>query len=181
MKAKPFLQVKDLTQIVVMSALIAVCSWISIPMAVPFTLQTFAVFVALSLLGGKKGTIAIVIYILLGLVGLPVFSSFKSGFGALAGPTGGYIWGFILIGGLYWSLEKVFQHPIIRLVILVVGLFLCYLMGTIQFTAYMNAHGTSYTFYKALTVCVIPFIIPDIAKLVLAYFISGRLKKIITL
>ena len=81
----------DMVYIAVGTVLIAVCSWISIPFVVPFTLQTFAVFFVLSLLGGMKGTISIVIYILLGAIGVPVFSGITGGIGKLAGLTGGYI------------------------------------------------------------------------------------------
>ena len=91
-------RVVDLTYMAVCAALIAVCSWISIPAAVPFTLQTFAVFCVLGLLGGKRGTVSILVYILLGAIGLPVFSGFNGGIGALLGTTGGYIIGFIFVG-----------------------------------------------------------------------------------
>ena len=78
-------------------ALLAICSWISLPIGpVPFTLQTFAVFVVGGLLGFKRGTVTVIVYILLGLVGVPVFSGFKGGVGVIVGPTGGYILGFIL-------------------------------------------------------------------------------------
>ena len=77
---------------------IAICSWISIPAAVPFTMQTFAAFFVLSALGGKRGTITILTYIFLGAVGVPVFAQFTSGIGILLGNTGGYIVGFIFIG-----------------------------------------------------------------------------------
>ena len=80
------------------AVLIAVCSWISIPAAVPFTLQTFAVFFVLSLLGGKLGTLSILVYILLGAAGIPVFAGFSAGLGVLLGSTGGYIAGFLILG-----------------------------------------------------------------------------------
>lgn len=85
----------DLAYTALGAVLIAVCSWITIPMAVPFTMQTFAVFLTLSLLGGRRGTAAIAAYVLLGAVGLPVFSGFSGGFGVLLGATGGYIAGFV--------------------------------------------------------------------------------------
>ena len=77
------------------AAIIAVCAWITVPGPVPFTMQTFGVFLALRLLGGKRGSISVALYILLGAAGLPVFSGFKAGIGVLIGPTGGYILGFI--------------------------------------------------------------------------------------
>ena len=69
----------DMILIGLFAALIAVCAQIQIPAAVPFTLQTFAIFLAVGLLGGKRGTVSVVIYILLGMVGLPVFAGFKGG------------------------------------------------------------------------------------------------------
>ena len=69
--------------IAVFTVLIAICSWISIPMTVPFTLQTFAIFLSVSILGGKRGTIAVFIYVLLGVVGIPVFAGFSGGLGIL--------------------------------------------------------------------------------------------------
>ena len=105
MKNSP-LTVRQLTRIALMSALIAVCAWINIPLTVPFTLQLLGVFLALRLLGGRDGTLCIALYILLGAVGLPVFANFSAGISALIGPTGGYILGFLLMGVLYWLLEK---------------------------------------------------------------------------
>ena len=83
------LSAKDMAQIGMMTALMAVCAWITVPFTIPFTLQTFGVFVTLRLLEGRRGTFAIALYILLGAVGVPVFSGFGAGGGVLAGPTGG--------------------------------------------------------------------------------------------
>ena len=92
---------KDMALTAMFAVLIAVCSWISIPLAVPITLQTFGVFCALAVLGGKRGFFAVLVYILLGAAGLPVFAGFKSGIGTLFGSTGGYIVGFLLMAGGY--------------------------------------------------------------------------------
>ena len=100
-KTRRNLQVLDLVYISIGAALIAICSWISIPTAVPFTLQTFAVFFVLLLLGGERGTIATLIYILLGAIGVPVFAGFSGGIGILFGSTGGYIIGFLFTGLIY--------------------------------------------------------------------------------
>ena len=90
------------------AVVIAICSWISIPTVVPFTLQTFAVFLAVAVLGGKRGTLSVIVYVLLGAVGLPVFSGFKGGIGVLLNTTGGYIIGFIFSALLMWAFEKAF-------------------------------------------------------------------------
>ena len=92
--------VRDLTRVALMTAILAVCGWITIPLPepmVPFTLQTFGVFLCLLLLGGRDGTLAIAAYLLLGAVGAPVFSSFRGGLGVLLGSTGGYLTGFLAI------------------------------------------------------------------------------------
>ena len=85
----------DLAYIAIFAVLIAICSWISIPAAVPFTLQTFGVFIAVGVLGGKRGSLSVLVFILLGAIGIPVFANFSGGIGVLAGPTGGYIIGFL--------------------------------------------------------------------------------------
>lgn len=96
------LRTRDLTYVALCAVLIAVCAWISIPAPVPFTLQTFGIFAALTLLGGRRGCYAVAVYLLLGLVGLPVFAGFQGGAGTLLGVTGGYILGFGAAALIYW-------------------------------------------------------------------------------
>ena len=103
---KQAFQTLDLAYMAIGAVLIAVCSWISIPASVPFTLQTFAVFFVLSILGGKRGTVSVLLYILLGAIGIPVFAGFSGGIGVIMGSTGGYIVGFILMGLVYWGFDK---------------------------------------------------------------------------
>ena len=79
----------DMVYIAVFAVLMAICSWISIPATVPFTLQTFAVFLTVGVLGGKRGSMAVLIYILLGAIGIPVFAGFYGGVVPLLGNTGG--------------------------------------------------------------------------------------------
>ena len=98
-------RILETTYIALFAALIAVCAFITIPMPLPFisfTLQTFGVFAALGILGGRDGTTAVAVYILLGAIGVPVFSGFRGGFGVLIGPTGGYIAGFLGAALVYW-------------------------------------------------------------------------------
>ena len=87
------LDTKDYAIMGLCTALMAICAWITIPAAVPFTMQTFAVFLTAGLLGGKRGTIVVLVYLLLGAVGLPVFSGFAGGLGYMTGVTGGYLVG----------------------------------------------------------------------------------------
>ena len=178
----------DLVYMAVGAILLAVCSWISIPTTVPFTLQTFAVFTVLGLLGGKRGTVSIIVFILLGAIGVPVFHGFQGGFGVILGTTGGYIVGFIFMGLLYWLAEVLFKNIMrstrftaktiaVRTAVMIVGLAVCYAFGTAWFMiAYAKGSGPV-GLGVALGWCVIPFILPDIAKMVLAMVISARLKK----
>ena len=173
-------RVVDLTYMAVGAALTAVCSWISIPSTVPFTLQTFAVFCVLSLLGGKRGTVSIVIYILLGAVGMPVFAGFTGGIGILLGTTGGYIIGFIFMGLLFWLAEHFFGNALpVRIVSMLAGLLVCYAFGTGWFLWVYARQSGAVGIGTALSWCVLPFILPDLAKMALAVGIAGRVKKFI--
>lgn len=173
-------RVVDLTYMAFGAALTAVCSWISIPSTVPFTLQTFAVFCVLSLLGGKRGTVSIVIYILLGAVGMPVFAGFTGGIGILLGTTGGYIIGFILMGLLFWLAEHFFGNALpVRIVSMLAGLLVCYAFGTGWFLWVYARQSGAIGIGTALSWCVLPFILPDLAKMALAVGIAGRVKKFI--
>ena len=157
------------------AALIAVCSWISVPSAVPFTLQTFGVFMAAGLLGGKRGTVSVLIYILLGAAGIPVFSGFKGGAGVLAGSTGGYIVGFLFTALIMWLFEAKARNRKYRLPIsMAVGLLACYAFGTAWFMV-----QTKITLAASLTWCVFPFILPDAAKITLACFLIRRIKNVV--
>lgn len=89
------MKTRDMAYISISAALIALCAWLSVPAAIPFTMQTFAVFAAAGTLGARRGAAALGLYILLGALGLPVFSGFQGGVGALLGATGGYIVGFL--------------------------------------------------------------------------------------
>ena len=95
-KKKKKLRTVDIAYIGLFAALIAVCAQIAVPMTVSFTMQTFAVCLCAGLLGWKRSTVSVIVYILLGMVGLPIFTGFKSGVAAITGPTGGYIVGFVL-------------------------------------------------------------------------------------
>lgn len=171
----------DLAFIAVGAALIAICSWISIPLTVPFTLQTFAVFFILAALGGKRGTFSILVYILLGAIGVPVFAGFLSGIGVLLGNTGGYILGFLLSGIVYLVLTKLFGERLpVQIIALVLGLALCYAFGTAWFmVVYTKANG-AVGLGTVLSWCVFPFILPDLVKLALALTIARRVQPMLS-
>ena len=179
-KTRDNTKVLDLVYISIGAALIAICSWISIPTAVPFTLQTFAVFFVLLSLGGERGTLATLVYVLLGAVGVPVFAGFSGGIGVLLGSTGGYIIGFLFTGIIYIIFTKfVSKKIVVKIVALVLGLAVCYAFGTAWF---MNVYIKTSGEVGLLTVlgwCVFPFIIPDLIKLALAVVIAKRIEPVI--
>lgn len=171
------LKTKDLALVGLFAALMAVCAWISIPVGpVPVTLQTFAVFLSAALLGSKRGTLAVLVYILLGVVGLPVFARFST----LNPVTFGYVLGFLPLGMLTAAAEKLFPKKAFALPLgMVLGLLVCYLIGTVWFYYVMHFRGTEYSIGKILSVCVTPFLLPDLVKLGAAYFLSRKLSKVV--
>ncbi len=162
------------------AVIIAICSWISIPSAVPFTLQTMAVFTTVGILGGKRGTISVFLYILLGAIGLPVFAGFTGGFGILLGSTGGYIVGFLFSALLMWGIEALFGNKRIILILsMFLGLLLCYALGTAWFILVYTKTTGEINLITVLGWCVIPFIIPDFIKIALSYILTVKLKKFV--
>ena len=172
--------VRGMTHVALGAVLIAVCSWITVPSVVPFTLQTFAVFAVCALLGGKRGLYAVALYMLLGAAGLPVFSGFGAGVGALLGPTGGYILGFAFTALSMWGVEAKFGEALpARIAGMALGLALCYAFGTAWFMIVYARTNGPIALGAALSMCVFPFILPDIAKMALAILISARLKPLL--
>lgn len=162
------------------AVMLAICSWISVPTAVPFTMQTFGLFLILSVLGGKRATASIAVYILLGAVGLPVFAGFTGGVGVLAGATGGYIIGFLCSGLLYWLLESGFsegRRQWLRIFTMILCLAACYTFGTVWFMAVYAKTAGAVGLVSVLSWCVFPFIIPDLIKLAMALLLGKRVKK----
>ena len=171
---------KDMVYIGMFAVLIAICSWISVPAAVPFTLQTMAVFAAVGILGGKRGTMAVLIYILLGAIGVPVFAGFTGGIGVLAGTTGGYIVGFLFSALLMWGIETMFGTGRIPLLVsMLLGLIVCYAIGTAWFMVVYTSSTGAVDLMTVLGWCVIPFIIPDCIKIAVAMLLTDRLKRFV--
>ena len=174
------LNVLDLAYIGAFAALMAVCSWISIPTTVPFTLQTFGIFVAVGTLGGKRGSLSVLIYLLLGAIGIPVFAGFQGGLGIVLGNTGGYIIGFLLSALFMWGMEKILGKKTWVLALsMVLGLLICYAFGTVWFMLVYAKNVGEIGLWTALGWCVFPFIIPDLVKIALALLICKRLAKVI--
>ena len=165
---------KEMITVSLSAALICICSWIQVPSAVPFTLQTFAVFFTAAVLGAKKGAAATLVYLLLGAVGLPVFSGFQGGVGVLLGATGGYVIGFVFAALTVGFISDKFGIGLLPSVLSgVAGMAACYLVGTLWF-AFVYGGGS---LAGAFSVCVLPFILPDAVKITLAMIIAKSVRK----
>jgi biotin transport system substrate-specific component len=166
----------DLVYISLFAVILSLCAWISIPAAIPFTLQTLGVFITAGLLGWQRGTAAVLIYILLGVVGVPVFANFGAGLGYILGPTGGYIIGFIftaLLSG--WLIQRFPNKTAIIFLAMLAGLIVCYAFGTAWFMAAYAKDSGAIGLITALAWCVLPFIIPDLVKIAVATLLVKRL------
>ncbi|MBQ9227360.1 MAG: biotin transporter BioY [Eubacterium sp.] len=180
MKKKDF-KVIDLVYIGVGAALIAVCAFATVPIGpVPFTLQTLGVCLTAGLLGRRGGIPAVLVYILLGAVGVPVFSGFKGGIGVLFGATGGYIIGFLFTALLVGTVADKTKGKLWQLLLgMTGGVLLCYVFGTAWFAAVFAHNGDPRSLGGILSVCVVPFLLPDAVKIVLAAVLTNRLKTVI--
>lgn len=176
-KERPMkLSIYKIAIIGVMTAIICIMAPFSIPLpftVVPISLTNLAIYFTVFVLGWKMGTISYLIYLLIGLIGVPVFSGFTSGFSKLAGPTGGYLIGFIflvIISG--WFIEK-FPNKIPMYIIgMLLGNIVTYLFGTIWL-----ANLTGNTFKQALAIGVLPFLLGDLLKIIAAVLIGTVLRK----
>ncbi|MBQ3322763.1 MAG: biotin transporter BioY [Firmicutes bacterium] len=160
----------SMTSIALMAAVICVVGPFTLPTGpVPITLAPLAILLSVYILGTKKGTIALLIYLMIGAVGVPVFSGFTGGIGKLAGPTGGYLVGYIifaLIAG--WFIHRFYDKVVIQFLGMVLALAVLYAFGT----AWL-AYSAGMTFGAALAVGVLPFIVFDLIKIVIT-IVLGR-------
>lgn len=162
------------------AVIIAIGAWISVPFAVPFTMQTFSVFLLLNVFGGKTASLSVLLYIALGVVGIPVFSGFNSGISVLVGPNGGFVIGFVTAGCLYFALERIFaQKTHQRLFLSLISLAACYTCGTAWYMFYLTSVNQTIGIFSAISVCVLPYVIPDVIKIIFAHAVSKRIKKAI--
>lgn len=166
------MKLRDMTRCGVLAAVLAVCAWLSVPLGdQAVSLQSFGVFLALGVLGGRGGTATVLVYLLMGAAGLPVFSGFRGGVAVLLGPTGGYLWGFLAAGVVYWLLEKRMK-PWLNAAL---GMVLVYIYGTAWYY-YMYAPGA---LWPVVLTCVVPYLIPDGLKIILALTLSEKLSRLV--
>ena len=166
----------QMAEIALMSAVICVLAPIAIPVPmspVPISPATFVVYLTAVLLGTKKGTVSVLVYLLLGMVGLPVFSGFSGGIGVLLGPTGGYLIGYLPCALVIGMLIKRGFRSIPSMVL---GTLVCYLFGTIWFLAVMVG---AYTWKQAILICIVPYLLFDAVKIFAAAAVAVPVEKML--
>ena len=162
------MKIQDLTLIALMAALTCILGPMSITLPftpVPISFTNLVIYFAVMVIGMKRGTISYLVYLLIGAVGLPVFSGFSGGLAKLAGPTGGYLVGFIF-------LEKFSGNIVMAVIGMVLGTAVTYAFGTIWLCAQMHL-----TFVQGLYAGVIPYLPGDAAKIVIAIIVGSAVKK----
>lgn len=191
------LYIRDICYIALFATVIAICSWIAVPISeISITLQTMGVCMAAGFLGWKRGTLSVLAYILLGVCCVPVFSGFKNFYALIASASAGYVLGFLLTALIVGftsdrlhfigvKLKGGAAGQIVQLVVLalsmVIGVAVCYLFGTLWYMAVYKGSVTADNLQIALTYCVYPYILPDLIKIVLATFLVNYLKRYVRL
>lgn len=170
------MKLRPMVYAAVFAAVLCVISPFTIPIGpIPLSLATFAVYLAAAVLGWKYGTLSVLLYVLIGVIGVPVFSGFHGGFDRLIGPTGGFLIGYVLCalttGLLLLKREnKKWLYPVAMLA----GTVVLYTLGTVWFIIL-----TQSTLSAALLLCVVPFLPGDALKIVLASVIAPQLRKVL--
>ena len=170
------MKIQDLTLIALMAALTCILGPMSIALPftpVPISFTNLVIYFSIMVIGMKRGTISYLVYLLIGAVGLPVFSGFSGGLAKLAGPTGGYLVGFIflaLISGFFT--EKFSNNVIMTAIGMILGTAVTYTFGTIWLCAQMHL-----TFIQRLYAGVIPYLPGEAAKIVIAIIVGSAVKK----
>ncbi len=168
------IKTKQMVLIALMTAVTCVLGPLSIPLPfspVPISLTNFAIFLAIFVLGMKNGTISFIIYLLLGAIGVPVFSSFRGGLQVLAGPTGGYLIGFIFLALIMGFALDHFDRKLVPTIIgMIIGMAVCYAFGTVWLAKLL-----SLSFKEGLMMGVIPYPPGDAAKIIIAAIVGPKL------
>ena len=158
------MKTKKLVYSALFASLIAIMALVAIPtQPIPLNMALFAVLLAGGILGKKYGTLSVVVYILLGVAGIPVFAGFRGGLSVLMGPTGGFIVGYIVVAYITGVVYERTREIKYTLPFMVMSVILCYIIGTIWYCFIMNS-----SFLTAISVCVFPFIAGDVLKIILA-------------
>lgn len=168
----------DMILIALFAAIIAAGAFVSIPFSVPFTMQSFAIFCSLLILGGKRGFLSVLVYVLAGIAGAPVFAGFKGGIAVFGEITGGYIIGFVVASAVFCLAENLYtgkKGTRVNAILLLIWLAVCYTCAVLWYSFVYSSQGI----LAALTVCVLPFILPDAVKLIAAVVFSRKISNIL--
>ena len=156
---------------------ISVCSWVSFATVIPVTMQLFAILLSSYFLSTTYSVISVAVYLLLGAVGVPIFSLFRGGISHLLGPTGGFLIGFIpavfVSSLLLKKLNKTFFGCVLSFF---VGTVCCYIFGVIWFSLISGNKISFFSIYNSFLNCVLPFIPFDLLKILLAALVVKRFK-----
>ena len=172
-------KIKNMILIALFSTMMCLGAWLHFPSVVPATMQTFVVFCALGILGSKSTFLVLVIYTMLGSVGLPVFSGFTGGVGALIGPTAGFLWGFFLGVPAFYLTEKYLKNKKYGLYIgYIIYIILHYIPGALWYCYFTLGELNISGILSSSAVTVLPFIIPDTVRTYSGLFESPAARKI---
>lgn len=174
--ASPKISVKNMTMIALMTAVICVLSPVYIPLPfspVPITLASLAIFLAIYILGMKKAMLSYFLYLLIGIAGIPVFSGFSAGIVKFAGPTGGYLIGFIfmiVVSGFF--IEKFPKKKMLCIIGMALGTLVCYVFGSVWLAIWSDI-----TFLQACLIGVVPYLAGDAIKIAVAAGLGPKIRQ----
>ncbi len=167
---------KRIAYIGLMTAVLCILGPIAMPIflsPVPVSFVMFGAYLVSYILGKKEAVICMVMYVFAGIIGLPVFSNFEGGIGKLLGPTGGYIIGYILLVAIgSYGIEKAKGKIGFEIISMILGTAVCYLLGTIWLANYLKM-----TFFDALMIGVVPYVVADFIKMILAIILGRKIKE----
>lgn len=173
---KKIFSTNDIILVGLMAAILCILAPISVPLfftPIPVTLGTFLIFIIAYTLKPILATLSVLIYLLIGAVGLPVFSGYSGGIAKLVGPTGGFLIGFLVISFLSsYIIHKYPNNKIYHLIAMSISLIICLSFGSIWFSIQQKVD-----FIKALQLCVFPFLLGDSIKLIIAFIIGPQIQK----
>lgn len=170
---KNFLNIRIMTLTAVMTAIICIVSPFSVPVGlIPISFCNFMLCLAVTVFGGKIGTLCCVLYLLIGGIGVPVFSGFMGGVGRIIGPTGGYLIGYIPMTVLAGLTVDRTDNRLIQILGMILATALMYVFGSVWLSKQAGIG-----FYEAVSVGVAPFVVWDIVKIVVGVMIGRELKK----
>ena len=155
-------------------AFLCICAMISVPFAVPFTMQTFALALLLLLLGGKRTLLCVLLYLAIGAIGVPVFAGFMGGIGVFTSFSGGFLAGFVVMAGIFACVSQKGRRRKLALGLSFLGL---YLFACLWCALLCAIWGTPMKATAVFSLCVLPYLLPDLLKVCLAFVLAKQLKK----